>query len=150
MRYLTTLLIMTLAATAVLAGCGGDDSTQQSGGDSGADGALADGGASDSGSPDGASGDSAGGDSGPDSSADGGTPDSGGDGGVGDGGDGGTSDSGTLTGKTAMGLTSGGAVSHSPNYTLIGTLAQSPGGNNTSKSTNYQIRGGVVGATQKP
>ena len=105
MRYLTTLLIMTLAATAVLAGCGGDDSTQQSGGDSGADGALADGGAS---------------------------------------------DSGTLTGKTAMGLTSGGAVSHSPNYTLIGTLAQSPGGNNTSKSTNYQIRGGVVGATQKP
>jgi hypothetical protein len=145
MRYPQILAVMTLAATAVIAGCGGDDIAQQSAGDGGADSALLDGGATD-----GAFGDSAGGDSGRDAGSDSSAADGGGDGGDGGGAGDGGADGGTVTSKTGIGLVSGGTVSHSTSYTLIGTLAQSPGGNNTSKSTNYQLRGGVAGATQKP
>jgi hypothetical protein len=45
---------------------------------------------------------------------------------------------------------SGGGVGHSAHYTFVGTLGQSPGGNDTSRSAKFQLRGGIVGATQAP
>jgi hypothetical protein len=51
-------------------------------------------------------------------------------------------------GKTGMDLTAGGNVSSSPNYKLIGSLGEAPGGNSVSKSQNYTLKGGLVAATQ--
>ena len=157
--------LLAFSACITTVGCGGDDSSQNQmpGADSGSGGAA---------KVDGATGDS-GGMTNKDSGTDAPTPDSGmaggdaGDSGneMVDGGDGGGNpDSGNNDGGTADGggdggpgmfaafgasaLVSGGQVSHSANYTLVGSLGQSPGGNNTSKSPNFQLRGGVVGATQ--
>ncbi len=46
-----------------------------------------------------------------------------------------------------MDLVSGGTVMNSTNYRLILTTGQGPGGNGVSKSTNYRLNGGLVGAT---
>jgi hypothetical protein len=78
---------------------------------------------------------------------DGGSPDSG----LGVGPDGGVKIDGGMAqgpGGTATALVGGGAVSSSAHYVLIGTLGQGPASNATGNSTNYQLRGGVVGATQ--
>jgi len=54
------------------------------------------------------------------------------------------------SGVTATAFVGGAAVSSSPHYVLIGTLGQGPASNATGSSTNYQLRGGVVAATQSP
>lgn len=81
-----------------------------------------------------------------------------GTGGRGDAGDGGNTgdagdaaqDGGATSGMTGSALAAGATVSNSPAYQMFWTLGQGPGGNETSHSPHYQIRGGVVGATQKP
>lgn len=55
-----------------------------------------------------------------------------------------------INGKPAMTLGAGGTVCKSPNFKMFVTLGQGPGGNGTGTSTNYQLRGGVVGASQAP
>jgi hypothetical protein len=46
-------------------------------------------------------------------------------------------------------VVSGGVTAQSPNYKIIMSTGQSPGGNNSSSSTKYQLKGGLPGATQK-
>jgi hypothetical protein len=68
-----------------------------------------------------------------------------------DGGDAGAGDATTAQGgATGSALAAGATVSKSPSYSMFWTLGQGPGGNDTSHSPHFQIRGGVVGATQKP
>jgi hypothetical protein len=76
----------------------------------------------------------------------------GGDGGS-DAGDAGTGDAtgGDATGgATGTALAAAATESKSPSYSMVWTLGQGPGGNETLHSPHFQIRGGVVGATQKP
>jgi hypothetical protein len=61
-----------------------------------------------------------------------------------------STDGGDLGGHAAADLASAGAVSASAKYTLYWTLGEGPGGNNTARSKKYELRGGVVGATQNP
>ena len=152
LRYSHVAWAVVLACIAV--GCGGDDSQVQSPGlDAGKDGANVvpqDGGKGEGGSGIDAGKDGGGADADRDggSSMDGSAADSGG---VDASGDGGVSEGGTVAkGHGASAMVSAGAVSRSPDYTLTGTLGQSPGGNNTSSSRSYKLRGGVVGATQAP
>ena len=70
------------------------------------------------------------------------------DGNPGDGAAGG--DAAAEGGATGTALAAGGVASKSPGYRMYWTLGQGPGGNETTHSPHYQIRGGVVGATQKP
>lgn len=49
----------------------------------------------------------------------------------------------------AGGLVAGGTVGHSKHFTGVFSLGAAPGGNRISTSTNYQLRGGVLGASQK-
>ena len=49
----------------------------------------------------------------------------------------------------AGGLVAGGVVAHSKNFTGVFSLGAAPGGNGVSTSANSQLRGGVVGASQK-
>ena len=49
----------------------------------------------------------------------------------------------------AGGLVAGGVVAHSKHFTGVFSLGAAPGGNRISTSTNYQLRGGVLGASQK-
>jgi hypothetical protein len=51
---------------------------------------------------------------------------------------------------SGLDLVSGALVGSSPNYRVIMTLGQGPGGNGIHTSSNYRIVGGLVGATQKP
>jgi hypothetical protein len=49
----------------------------------------------------------------------------------------------------AGGIVAGGIVAHSKHFTGVFSLGAAPGGNRISTSTNYQLRGGVLGASQK-
>ena len=49
----------------------------------------------------------------------------------------------------AGGLVAGGVVAHSKHFTGVFSLGAAPGGNRISTSTRYQLRGGVLGASQK-
>jgi hypothetical protein len=63
----------------------------------------------------------------------------------------GAADTGPLAeGKSGVSLVSAGTTCTSPRYRMVVSLGQGPGGNVTSNSAGYQLRGGVVGATQKP
>jgi hypothetical protein len=46
-------------------------------------------------------------------------------------------------------VVSGGVTAQSPNYKIIMSTGQAPGGNNSASSTKYQLKGGLPGATQK-
>ena len=80
----------------------------------------------------------------------------------GDAGSAGTGDSGAAgdtgtpivvisTGKphAAGGLVAGGVVAHSKHFTGVFSLGAAPGGNRILTSSSYQLRGGVLGASQK-
>jgi hypothetical protein len=71
---------------------------------------------------------------------------------MGDGGDGGRhgdgGDGGAIAALGGLAMVSGGVKASSPNYQLITTTGQSPGGNGTMSSPRYRLTGGVVGATQ--
>ena len=146
-------LVLACAAFVSGVGCGGDDSQQQQ--QPGDGGPRPDAGIDANGSLDGSVPKDSGLDSSPsvdsgaDANADAGLdaqPDTG----TVDAGDGGGKDGGALLDHGGSAIVSGGAVSHSANYTLIGTLGQSPGGNDTASSPNFKLHGGVVGATQAP
>lgn len=124
-----------ILASAIFLACSG---SQPSGGDGGLpdSGGLPDAGVADGGAD-------AGVDGGLDAGVDGG-PDAGGAGRP----DGGPSP--VDGGVTATAFTSGGGVSSSAHYVLIGTVGQGPSSNAATQSTNYQLRGGLVGATQNP
>ena len=49
----------------------------------------------------------------------------------------------------AGGLVAGAVVAHSAHFTGIFSLGAAPGGNGLSTSATHQLRGGVVGASQK-
>jgi len=49
----------------------------------------------------------------------------------------------------AGGLVAGGIIAHSKHFTGVFSLGAAPGGNRISTSTKYQLRGGVLGASQK-
>jgi hypothetical protein len=49
----------------------------------------------------------------------------------------------------AGGIVAGGVVAHSKHFTGVFSLGAAPGGNRISTSTSYQLRGGVLGASQK-
>ncbi len=52
------------------------------------------------------------------------------------------------TGKTGGAIVAGGTTMKSASYTLITSVGQGPGGNAAMSSSSYQLRAGVVGATQ--
>jgi hypothetical protein len=54
------------------------------------------------------------------------------------------------SGHTATDLVSNAFKAQSPNYKIIGSLGQGPGGNTVMRSANYKLHGGLVGATQAP
>jgi hypothetical protein len=49
----------------------------------------------------------------------------------------------------ATSLVAGGVIAHSANFTGVFSLGQAPGGNGVLTSKNAQLRGGIIGATQK-
>jgi hypothetical protein len=49
----------------------------------------------------------------------------------------------------AGGLVAGGVVAHSAHFTGVFSLGAAPGGNRISTSAKYQLRAGVLGASQK-
>jgi hypothetical protein len=49
----------------------------------------------------------------------------------------------------AGGLVAGGTVGHSAHFTGVFSLGAGPGGNGLSTSKSQQLRGGVIGASQK-
>jgi hypothetical protein len=49
----------------------------------------------------------------------------------------------------AGGLVAGGIIAHSKHFTGVFSLGAAPGGNRISTSASYQLRGGVLGASQK-
>ena len=49
----------------------------------------------------------------------------------------------------AGGLVAGGVVAHSAHFTGVFSLGAAPGGNGVSTSAKSQLRGGVLGASQK-
>jgi len=49
----------------------------------------------------------------------------------------------------AGGIVAGGTVAHSKHFTGVFSLGAAPGGNRISTSASYQLRGGVLGASQK-
>lgn len=51
-------------------------------------------------------------------------------------------------GKPGGALVSGGTVCASPKYRMVVSLGQGPGGNASSASPKYRLKGGVAGATQ--
>jgi hypothetical protein len=55
----------------------------------------------------------------------------------------------TATPHAAGGLVAGGGVAHSAHFTGVFTLGEAPGGNRVLTSANSQLRGGVIGASQK-
>lgn len=73
--------------------------------------------------------------------------------GIGDGGEAGTPDTTPVvsmaTPHAAGGLVAGGVIAHSANFTGVFALGESPGGNGVLTSATKQLRGGVIGASQK-
>jgi hypothetical protein len=144
--------------------CGGDDNAQTTttgtagtAGDVGTGGTAGSGGSAGSGTGGtaGSGGGAGGGTGGSAGAGTGGTAGSGGTGGtVSDGGAGSTGadagEGGVAMGKKtqAFAIVSAGNVSKSANYTLVSTMSQGPGMNGSSKSTNFRLNLGVVGATQ--
>ena len=55
----------------------------------------------------------------------------------------------TATPHAAGGLVAGGVVAHSAHFTGVFSLGAAPGGNGVLTSATRQLRGGVVGASQK-
>jgi hypothetical protein len=49
----------------------------------------------------------------------------------------------------AGGLVAGGVIAHSKHFTGVFSLGAAPGGNRILTSTSYQLRGGVLGASQQ-
>ncbi|MEP7052463.1 MAG: hypothetical protein ABJB12_19000 [Pseudomonadota bacterium] len=125
--------------------CGGSGSSRTTSGSPGADaGAAGDNG------PNGGNG----------SAGKGGNPSGGGDSGAsnGDAGEGGAAgsspDSPPVVISTALphaagGLVAGGVVAHSAHFTGVFSLGAAPGGNRILTSATHQLRGGVLGASQK-
>jgi hypothetical protein len=76
-----------------------------------------------------------------------------GDAGDGSGGDAGSGDLPPVVSSakphTAGGLVAGGSVGHSAHFTGVFTLGAAPGGNGLTTSKSHQLRGGVIGASQK-
>lgn len=68
--------------------------------------------------------------------------------GAGGGGAGGTAGAGSQGVSAILTLTPGGSVSSSANFTLIGTVGETPGGNNYMTSANNRLDLGFIGATQ--
>ncbi len=109
---------------------------------------------------------SSGGDSGSSGGGTGGTDGSGGSSGSsGSGGSSGSSGSGGSSGSSGSGGSGGmivvpkpgkpgfaivgaGSFAKSTNYQLVTSVGDSPGGNIVSSSTNYKLKGGVIGTTQ--
>lgn len=48
----------------------------------------------------------------------------------------------------AGGIVAGGIIAHSKHFTGVFSLGAAPGGNRISTSASYQLRGGVLGASQ--
>ncbi len=71
----------------------------------------------------------------------------------GDAGEGGASDQPPVVSSakphTAGGLVAGGTVGHSKHFTGVFSLGAAPGGNGLLTSKSHQLRGGVLGASQK-
>jgi len=55
----------------------------------------------------------------------------------------------TATPHAASGLVAGGVVAKSAHFKGVFTLGEAPGGNRIMTSANSQLRGGVIGASQK-
>lgn len=133
---------LTLGVLLLTAACGGDDDS---------DGDPASGGASATGGASGSAGETSGGSGG--RAGSGGTTGSGGN--TATGGAAGAAGSGTGGGltvvpenpHTGMGLVSGGGVAQSENFKLFYTLGDQPSVNGGMRSEQYQIVGGIVGAT---
>jgi hypothetical protein len=53
-----------------------------------------------------------------------------------------------VPGSPSRALAAGATISTSRNFKAIRTLGESPGGNNTEKSSKYVFHGGLVGSTQ--
>ncbi len=51
-------------------------------------------------------------------------------------------------GSPGQALVSGGNRMSSPNFSLILTTGEGPGGNGTASSPNYRFRGGLIGTTE--
>jgi hypothetical protein len=70
---------------------------------------------------------------------------------IGEGGEGGVSVPvvSTAAPHTAGGLVAGGVIAHSTHFTGIFSLGAAPGGNGVLTSATKQLRGGVIGASQK-
>jgi hypothetical protein len=49
----------------------------------------------------------------------------------------------------AGGIVAGGLIAHSKHFTGVFSLGAGPGGNRIMTSSSYQLRGGVLGASQK-
>jgi hypothetical protein len=148
-------LFCTASGFAAIA-CGGDDNAQTtttnaggSAGDMGTGGSAGSGTGGTAGSAGSGTGGSAGdtGTGGTGGSGGSAMPDGGGTGGTGGAGGG---DGGVAMGKKkqAFAIVAAGNQSKSTNYTLISTMSQGPGMNGSSKSTNFRLNLGVVGATQ--
>lgn len=60
----------------------------------------------------------------------------------------GSGNSGDKKGHPAMDTVAGGTVMTSDSYRLVLTTGQGPGSNGVSTSSNHQLHGGLVGATQ--
>jgi hypothetical protein len=60
----------------------------------------------------------------------------------------GPSDGGALGAVKGTASVAGGVSANSPNFKMVTTTGQAPGGNGTMSSPRFQIQGGVVGATQ--
>ncbi|MCA9643220.1 MAG: hypothetical protein H6718_10900 [Polyangiaceae bacterium] len=135
-----------LALCFALGGCDGDDTKKNAknggaGGGMGVAGGETGGSAGVAGQPSGGTGGMAG---------SGGMP-SGGTGGAVTGGTGGVAGTGgepVVPGAPGMGMTSAGAQVSSPNYSGVVVLGEAPGGNRVMSSASYQLRMGLVGATQ--
>ncbi len=73
--------------------------------------------------------------------------------GVGEGGEAGAVDTTPVvsmaTPHAAGGLVAGGVIAHSANFTGVFSLGAAPGGNGVLTSATKQLRGGIIGATQK-
>lgn len=77
----------------------------------------------------------------------------GGDAGDGSGGDAGSGDLPPVVSSAkphaAGGLVAGGSVGHSKHFSGVFSLGAAPGGNGVMTSKSQQLRGGVIGASQK-
>ena len=54
-----------------------------------------------------------------------------------------------VPGKPGYDTVTGGSWSKSTNFSLVGAIGESPGGNTVGKSANYTLNGGVIAVTQQ-